>query len=83
EYIDAFIKNHPDIHKDMTMMVRQLEPTTTGMAIELYAFSNKTDWVVYENIMSDIFDHLLASVKFFWLETYEMPASDDIRYLKS
>ncbi len=83
EYIDAFIKNHPDIHKDMTMMVRQLEPTTTGMAIELYAFSNKTDWVVYENIMSDIFDHLLASVKFFWLETYEMPASDDIRYLKN
>lgn len=82
-YIDEFIKNHPDIHQDMTMMVRQLEPTTTGMVIEVYAFSNKTDWVIYENLMSDIFDHLLASVQFFDLETFEVPASDDIRRLKN
>lgn len=81
-YIDEFIKHHPDIHKGMIMMVRQLEPTVTGMAIEVYAFSNKTDWVIYERVMSDIFDHLLAAVKYFDLEAFEMPASDDVRYLK-
>lgn len=83
KYIDEYIKHHPDLHKDMTMMVRQLEPTITGMAIELYAFSNKTEWVVYEGIMSDIFDHLMASIPFFKLETFESPTSGDVRSLNT
>lgn len=83
QYINEFIGQHPDLHKDMTMMVRQLEPTTTGMAVEIYAFSSKTDWKIYEEIMSDIFDHLMASIPYFKLETFEMPTSGDIRQLKT
>lgn len=83
KYIETFIQQHPDLHQDMTMMVRQLAPTTSGMAVELYAFANKTEWIVYEGIMSDIFDHLMASVPFFKLETFEVPTSGDIRSLKS
>lgn len=82
QYIEAFIKNHPDTHKDMTMMVRHLEPTTKGIPIELYTFADKTEWVVYEGIIADMFDHLLASVKYFGLQVYEEPASDDVRYLR-
>lgn len=81
KYMDAYIKQHPNTHKEMTMMVRQLEPTTTGMPIELYLFANSIVWVEYEQIMADIFDHLLAAVKFFDLEVFEMPAADDLRNL--
>ncbi|SIT89880.1 mechanosensitive ion channel family protein [Pontibacter indicus] len=81
KYIDAYIKQHPGTHKDMIMMVRQLEPTTTGMPIELYLFANSIVWVEYEAIMADIFDHLLAAVKYFDLEVFEMPAADDVRSL--
>ncbi|PKV67064.1 mechanosensitive ion channel family protein [Pontibacter ramchanderi] len=81
KYIDAYIKQHPGTHKDMIMMVRQLEPTTTGMPIELYLFANSIVWVEYESIMADIFDHLLAAVRYFDLEVFEMPAADDVRSL--
>lgn len=81
QYIDAYLKTHPKTHKGMTMMVRQLEPTTTGMPIELYLFANSIVWVEYEGIMADIFDHLLAAVKYFDLEVFEMPAADDVRSL--
>ncbi|MCC9169085.1 mechanosensitive ion channel family protein [Pontibacter sp. XAAS-A31] len=78
-YIDAYLRQHPSTHKGMVMMVRQLEPTTTGMPIELYLFANSIIWVEYEQIMADIFDHLLAAVKYFDLEVFEMPAADDVR----
>ena len=72
KYIDNYISNHSGIHKKMTMMVRQLAPTTTGLPIEIYAFTGTTKWIDYEYIMADIFDHLLASARFFDLEIYEM-----------
>lgn len=81
KYMEEYISANPDIHKDMTLMVRQLEPTITGIAIEVYAFSNKTAWATYEGIMADIFDHLLAAVNTFDLEVYEHPTSGDIREL--
>ncbi len=83
KYMEEFIGTHPFTHKDMTMMVRHLEPTTQGIPIELYAFATKTEWEVYEAIMADMFDHLLASIRYFDLDVYEQPAADDIRYLKN
>lgn len=80
-YIDAYIQQHEFTHKHMTMMVRQLEPTTTGMPIELYVFTNEVRWEKYELIMADIFDHLLAAVRYFDLEVFEYPAADDVRQL--
>ncbi len=82
KYIDAYIAQHEFTHKQMTMMVRQLEPTTTGMPIELYVFTNEVRWERYELIMADIFDHLLAAVRYFDLEVFEMPAADDVRSLQ-
>ncbi|WP_439883404.1 mechanosensitive ion channel family protein [Pontibacter sp. MBLB2868] len=82
-YIDAYIAQHEFTHKEMTMMVRQLEPTTTGMPIELYVFTNDVRWDKYELIMADIFDHLLAAVHYFDLEVFEHPAADDMRNLFS
>ncbi len=82
QYINRMAKNHPAIRQDMTMLVRQLQPTEHGLPIELYMFVGDTRWAIYENVMSDIFDHLLSAIKYFGLEVFEAPASDDIRQLK-
>lgn len=81
QYITQYTERHPLIHKGYTMLVRQLQPTEHGLPIELYMYTSDTKWAVYENAMADIFDHLLASVKYFGLEVFEAPASDDVRSL--
>jgi len=71
KYLQLYIENHSAINKEMTLMVRQLEQTSQGIPLEIYAFSSDQRWVNYEYIMGDIFDHILASVNFFDLEVYE------------
>ncbi|MCX7548056.1 mechanosensitive ion channel [Xanthomarina sp. F1114] len=72
KYLQTYIENHSAINKDMTLMVRQLEPTPQGIPMEVYAFSSDQRWKNYEYILGDIFDHILASVKYFDLEVYEL-----------
>ena len=72
KYLLTYIENHSAVNKDMTLMVRQLEPTPQGIPMEIYAFSSDIRWKNYEFIMGDIFDHVLASVKYFDLEIYEL-----------
>ncbi|WP_299128653.1 mechanosensitive ion channel domain-containing protein [uncultured Winogradskyella sp.] len=72
KYLQTYMDKHAAINKDMTLMVRQLEPTPQGIPMEIYAFSNDIRWQNYEYIMGDIFDHVLASVKYFDLEIYEL-----------
>jgi miniconductance mechanosensitive channel len=74
-YIEQFLDNNPSINSEMTLMCRQLTPTSQGVPLEIYAFSKDQDWKKYEDIMSDIFDHLLASLKSFHLELFELPSS--------
>lgn len=80
-YMERYALDYPGVHPDLTRMVRQLAPDERGLPIELYCFSRSTKWVDYEHLMSDIFDHLLASTGTFGLEVFENPASDDVRYL--
>ena len=70
-YALAYLNTHPEVNKDLTLMVRQLAPTAQGIPIEIYAFAADKKWENYEEIMSDIFDHLLASIPFFELECFE------------
>ena len=71
KYIEWYLKNHPGTKKDLILMVRHLAPTEVGLPFELYAFTNTTKWTEYEFIMADIFDHLIASVKYFDLQIFE------------
>ncbi|MCB8814568.1 mechanosensitive ion channel family protein [Desulfosporosinus shakirovi] len=77
-YIESYLRNHPKIHKDMIQMVRQLPPEEHGLPLEVYVFTNDTDWVSYEIVQSDIFDHLLAVVPQFSLRLYQSPTGYDI-----
>lgn len=80
-YLDNYLKKHPKIHKQMIMMVRQQEPTSQGVPIQIYAFTNTTAWVEYELIQSDIFDHILAVIPVFGLRLHQHPTGYDIRQI--
>lgn len=70
-YCNAYLKSCPAIAQKMTLMTRQLQPTPQGLPLEIYAFANDTRWVNYENIQSDIFDHLIAALPEFGLELFQ------------
>ena len=77
-YVESYLRNHPQIRNDMTLMVRQLNIEDRGIPIEVYCFTTTTEWVKYEEIQADIFDHLLAAVSFFDLEIFQQPGGSDI-----
>ncbi|MDJ0751659.1 MAG: mechanosensitive ion channel [Woeseiaceae bacterium] len=77
-YAANYLKNHPSIHKGMTLMVRQLAPGPEGLPLEIYCFTNTTVWADYESIQADIFDHLLAIVPDFGLRLFQKPAGSDL-----
>jgi miniconductance mechanosensitive channel len=67
----------------MTLLVRQLQPTPEGLPLEIYAFTNVTDWLAYEDIQADIFDHLLSIATEFDLKMYQNPSGRDLDKLHS
>ncbi len=78
-YCVAYLRNNPKIHTEgMTLLVRQLEPTQTGLPIQLYAFTNDTKWANYENIQADIFDHLFSILPEFKLKAFQDPSGSDL-----
>ena len=76
-YIEAYLRNNSKIHPEMTFLIRQLEPTARGLPIQIYVFTNDTDWVRYEEIQADIFDHLLAIIPEFRLKVFQSPTGKD------
>ena len=74
-YVEKYLKDHPMTNEDLTLMCRQLEPTSQGIPIQIYTFSKDKEWTKYEGLTSDIFDHLLSSVKYFDLECFELNQS--------
>lgn len=80
-YLQEYLRNHPRLRKDMTMMVRQLAPDANGLPIEIYCFTNTVVWAEYEGIQADIFDHIFAVVDEFGLRIHQTPTGNDIRSL--
>ena len=79
KYIEFYLKSHPSINTEHTLMVRQLQPTTEGIPVEVYCFTNTTDWAIYEGIMADIFDHLYGATRHFDLALFQKPTGADVR----
>lgn len=70
-YVEHYLRAHPQVHQDMTLLVRQLQPTSTGLPLEIYCFTNDTRWAFYEQIQADMFDHLLAVLPLFDLRVFQ------------
>jgi miniconductance mechanosensitive channel len=73
-YITHYLQRHPSIHRDLTCMVRQLQPAEKGVPLQIYAFTNDINWVNYEGIQADIFDHILSVVPQFDLKIFQLPS---------
>jgi len=78
-YLTAYLQSLPDINQELTCMVRQLQPTDHGIPIELYFFCAIKDWVPYEAVQSDVFDHVLAIIPEFDLQVFQSPSGRDFR----
>ncbi|MFA6759227.1 MAG: mechanosensitive ion channel family protein, partial [Bacteroidales bacterium] len=74
-YLNEYLKRHPLVNDNIVCMVRQLQPTEKGIPVELYFFISDKNWVNYENIQSDIFDHVLAIVEQFDLRIFQYPTN--------
>ncbi len=83
KYIEYYLENHPRVHKGLIRMVRQLSPDDRGLPLEIYAFVDNTQWVTYENVQADIFDHIFAVVDTFELRIFQKPSGNDMQLLGS
>ena len=77
-YCFEYLRNNPNVNSDLTLIVRQLEPTEGGIPIEIWTYSATTNWIVYESTQSDIFDHLYSILHKFNLRVYQKPSGTDI-----
>ena len=82
KYIYNYLQENEYIRDDLTFLIRQLQPGQNGIPIEIYVFTNDTNWINYENIQSDIFDHLLAALPEFELAAFQI-ISDTNEHLHS
>lgn len=76
-YLQNYLKEHPRTHKELMIMVRQMQPTSEGLPLEIYCFSNTTVWPEYEQIQGEIFDHILAVIPEFGLRIFQRPSGND------
>ena len=81
-YLVNYLKSNPDVNKDLTCMVRQLQPTEKGIPMELYFFAATTAWIPYEGIQADVFDHILAILPEFGLQVFQEVSGSDLRHLR-
>ena len=79
EYALKYISNHPEVNHNLMQMVRQLQPTTEGIPVEIYCFSNTPDWIPYETLQGEIFDHLIAMIPELGLHIFQRPAGTDFQ----
>lgn len=80
-YLLNYIRNHPKINQDLTVLVRLQDPTVNGIPLQIYCFSKEIEWSYYESIQSDIFDHVLAVINQFELKIFQNPSGEDFKKL--
>ena len=78
-YVSAYLRHHADINQDMTVLVRQLDPTPEGVPLQVYAFTRSTEWLEHERVKSDVFDHLIAIAPSFDLRIFQSPSGESVQ----
>lgn len=81
-YLLRYLQSLPNVNNELTCMVRHLQPTEKGIPIELYFFSSMKEWIPYENMQSDVFDHILAIIPEFDLQVFQEVSGNDLRNLQ-
>lgn len=81
-YLVSYLRNNPNIHQDLPIMIRQLQPTETGIPLEIYVFTSDIKWINYEGIQADIFDHILAIIPEFKLNVFQTLSGKDFKAMR-
>lgn len=79
DYLQNYLKQHPKVHKELMIMVRQMQPTPEGLPLEVYCFSDTTEWIKYESLQGEIFDHFIAMLPEFGLRVFQRPSGKDFQ----
>lgn len=82
-YLEKYIARHKDVNTDMLHMVRQMQPTPSGLPLQLYFFTHRTGWKDFEHVQADIFDHVYAVIQEFGLRIFQTPSGSDISSLRN
>ena len=82
KYLEYYLTHHSGINQNHTLLVRQLDPSSEGVPIEIYCFTTETAWGIHEGIKSDIFDHILTVLPYFGLKMFQSPTGNDFQLLK-
>ena len=82
-YLEKYIARHKDVNPDMLHMVRQMQPTPSGLPLQLYFFTHRTGWKDFEHVQADIFDHVYAVIQEFGLRIFQTPSGTDIASLRN
>lgn len=77
--MNNYLLHHPRVNPNMTIMVRQLQPSEWGLPIEVYCFSADVNWVPYENLQTEIISYVVAAAPLFGLRMYQAPSGRDLR----
>lgn len=81
-YLERYLREQATVNTDMMLMVRHLQPTPTGIPVQLYFFSNRVEWTAYERVQADVFDHVLAVIPEFGLRVFQSPSGNDVQRLR-
>ena len=81
-FVTNYLKSHPKIRQDMTQIVRQLDPSESGLPLEIYAFTSESEWAAYESVQADLFDYIVSIAPRFGLRIFQIPAGSDIRNIR-
>lgn len=82
KYIETYLRKHPGINQEMSLMVRQQPPGEFGLPLQIYCFTKSVKWVEHEEVQSDIFDHVFAAASYFDISIFQSPAGEDVRNLR-
>jgi miniconductance mechanosensitive channel len=82
-YAESYLKKHPMIDKSQNVIIRHIELQDNGLPLQIYAYSNKNIWIPFENLQSEIIEHLIAILHVFDLKVFQQPTGDDIKTLKN
>ena len=69
-YLATYIHRHPAINNSILTMVRYLDPTSTGLPVQIYCFTRNKSWAIYEGVKSHITEHAIAMAPQFGLKIF-------------
>lgn len=75
---EYYLRGRKDVNSGLMLLVRQLEPTSEGLPLQIYFFTSDKTWPEHEHVAADILEHIIASVPEFGLRVFQRPSGLDL-----